>query len=194
MAVKDRAVMFLSVCSSLKGEYAMKDQDHFSNQGSSPTPSAQQGGRNSDGHAPSSPPALPQDTPSAAHLPRMGRGLTRRPGMQLLLVALIVLIVVAGGYGIFRAVSSPPRQASSAFQQVPCPFTLGQGLVEGKDVRCGFVVVPEDRSQPKSQSIRLAVAIFKTPNPHPAPDPVLVLGGGPGVLQLATMGPAITVR
>jgi pimeloyl-ACP methyl ester carboxylesterase len=56
------------------------------------------------------------------------------------------------------------------------------------------VVVPEDRSQPKSHPIRLAVAIFKTPNPHPAPDPVLVLGGGPGGPQLATTGPNINAR
>jgi pimeloyl-ACP methyl ester carboxylesterase len=104
--------------------------------------------------------------------------------VRLLLVALVVLIALAGGYGIFRAVSPSPRQPSSAFQQAHCPFTLGQGLVEGKDVRCGFVVVPEDRSQPKGHTLRLAVAIFKAPNPHPAPDPVLVLGGGPGIPQL----------
>jgi pimeloyl-ACP methyl ester carboxylesterase len=112
--------------------------------------------------------------------------------MRLLLVALLVLIVVATGYGIFRAVSPPPRRAPSAFQQAPCPFTLGQGLVEGKDVRCGFVVVPEDRSQPKSPTIRLAVAIFKTSSPHPAPDPVLVLGGGPGDALLEKAGPTYT--
>jgi pimeloyl-ACP methyl ester carboxylesterase len=54
------------------------------------------------------------------------------------------------------------------------------------------VVVPEDRSQPKGHTIRLAVAIFKTPNPHPAPDPVLVLGGGPGLAVLETAGPPYT--
>jgi pimeloyl-ACP methyl ester carboxylesterase len=55
-------------------------------------------------------------------------------------------------------------------------------------------VVPEDHSQSKGPTIRLAVAIFKTPNPHPAPDPVLVLGGGPGVPQLAATGPSINTE
>lgn len=109
--------------------------------------------------------------------------------MWLLLVAMVVLVVLAGGYGIFRSVSPLPRQASSAFQQVHCPFTLGQGLADGKDVRCGFLVVPEDHSQPKGHTIRLAVAIFKTPSSHPAPDPVLVLGGGPGNAVLENTGP-----
>src|SRR5205823_7995653 len=105
----------------------MKDEDLFSNDGPPPTPSAQEPSRNSGGHAPS-PSTLPQDTLSPARLPRMGRRLTRHPRMRLLLVALLVLIVVATGYGLFRAVSPPARRAPSAFQQAPCPFTLGQGL------------------------------------------------------------------
>src|SRR5207248_5056224 len=115
----------------------------------------------------------------------------RPPCMRLLLVALIVLIILARGYGIFRAVSPSPRQVSSAFQQAHCPFPVSGDFVEGKDVKCGFLVVPEDRSQPQGPTIRLAVAIFKTPNPHPAPDPLLVLGGGPGMAQLATEGPSL---
>jgi pimeloyl-ACP methyl ester carboxylesterase len=56
------------------------------------------------------------------------------------------------------------------------------------------VVVPEDRSLPQGPTIRLAVAIFKTPNPHPAPDPVLVLGGGPGIAVLESSGPTYTAH
>jgi pimeloyl-ACP methyl ester carboxylesterase len=106
--------------------------------------------------------------------------------VRLLMTMGVVLIVLAGDFGVFRVVSPPPPQAPSAFQLVHCPFPLGRGLVEGKDVRCGFLVVPEDRSHPDGRTIRLAVAIFKTPNPQPASDPLLVLGGGPGVPQLAT--------
>ncbi len=69
-----------------------------------------------------------------------------------------------------------------------CPFILGTGLVEGKNVTCGFLSVPEDRSQPKGTTLRLAVAIFKTPSSHPASDPVLVLGGGPGNALLENTG------
>jgi pimeloyl-ACP methyl ester carboxylesterase len=100
----------------------------------------------------------------------------------------VVLVALVGGYGIFRAVSPSSRQAISPFQQVtPCPFGLGVGLIEAQSVRCGWLSVPEDWSQPQGATIRLAVAIFKTSSPHPAPDPVLFLGGGPGgaVLQAA---------
>jgi pimeloyl-ACP methyl ester carboxylesterase len=41
-------------------------------------------------------------------------------------------------------------------------------------------VVPEDRSRPNGPSIRLAVAIFKSPDANPAPDPLIFLQGGPG--------------
>ncbi|MFL5659649.1 MAG: hypothetical protein ACJ8CB_36395 [Ktedonobacteraceae bacterium] len=49
--------------------------------------------------------------------------------------------------------------------------------------------MPEDRSLPKSPTIRLAVAIFKTPSSQPDPDPVLLLSGGPGLASLETTGP-----
>ena len=107
---------------------------------------------------------------------------------------MVVLVVLAGGYGVFCAVSQPSRQVSSAFQQAHCPFPLSGDFVEGQNVMCGFLTVPEDWSQPKGPTIRLAVAIFKTPNPQPTPDPLLVLGGGPGLTQLATTGPFINAR
>ena len=173
----------------------MKDDNTFPDNGPPPTTSAHERGKNSDGSTLSPPPGVPQDAPSSTDPPPMERRLTPRHHVRLLLVALVVvLVVLAGGYGVFRAISPPTPQASSAFQQIHCPFTLGLGLVEGKDVRCGFLVVPEDRSQPKGHTIRLAVAIFKTPNPNPAPDPLLVLGGGPGEPLLATAGPMINAN
>src|SRR5947209_19032549 len=91
------------------GEHAMKDEETFSHERPPSTTSGLERSSNSDGHAHSSPPTLPQDTPSSAHLPRMERRLSLRPRMRLLLVA--------GGYGLFRAVSPSPRQAPSALQQ-----------------------------------------------------------------------------
>jgi len=40
--------------------------------------------------------------------------------------------------------------------------------------------VPEDRSKPNGPAIRLAVAVFKSPDANPAPDPLIFLQGGPG--------------
>jgi pimeloyl-ACP methyl ester carboxylesterase len=109
-------------------------------------------------------------------------------------LVVVLLAALAGGYGVYRALSPTPHQPGSAFQQAPCPFTLGAGLVEGKNVTCGFLTVPEDHSQPQGSTIRLAVATFKTPSSHPAPDPVLVLGGGPGEAVLETAGPTYNAR
>src|SRR5947209_1322320 len=138
-----------------------------------------------------SPTTVPQEAPAQAHPPRMERWLTPRHRMGLLLVAMVVLLLVAlaGGYSLFRVVAQPSRHASSAFQEVHCPFPLGAGLVEGQDVRCGFLRVPEDRSLSQGLAIRLAVAIFKTPSSQPDPDPVLLLSGGPGDPLLERIGP-----
>jgi len=169
----------------------MKDEDLFSHDEPTPTASDHERDSDSDRRALSSAHAVPQDAPASAHPPKTERRRASRYPLRLLLVAMmvVVLVVLAGGYGVFRALSPTARQASSAFQQAPCPFALSGGLVEGKNVKCGFLTVPEDRSQPQGPTIRLAVAIFKTSSPHPAPDPVLVLGGGPGEAVLETAGP-----
>lgn len=86
-----------------------------------------------------------------------------------------------------HAQDSLPRFETSA-----CPFTPGLGFTEGQNVRCGFLLVPEDRGSPSSPTIQLAVAIFHTFVPHPAPDPVILLGGGPGDPTVGALGPALT--
>lgn len=72
------------------------------------------------------------------------------------------------------------RATPAALSWGSCPFPLSGGYVAGKNVRCGYLAVPEDRANPSSSKIHLAVAIFKTPSATPAPDPVVVLQGGPG--------------
>ncbi|HXX78013.1 MAG TPA: hypothetical protein VEI53_05960, partial [Ktedonobacteraceae bacterium] len=106
----------------------MKDEDSFASHEPSPTTSDPERGGDSDGHPLPAPPALPQDAPSPAHPPHMERQLPLRPYGRLLLVAMVVFAVLAGGYGVFRAVSPSPRQAFSTFQQTHCPFPLGKGL------------------------------------------------------------------
>jgi pimeloyl-ACP methyl ester carboxylesterase len=49
-----------------------------------------------------------------------------------------------------------------------------------REVECGYLTVPEDRSDPQSGPIRLYVAVFKASSANPAPDPVVYLAGGPG--------------
>ncbi len=51
---------------------------------------------------------------------------------------------------------------------------------ESYTVECGFLVVRENRADPASAEIRLAVALFRSNNPEKAPDPLIYLEGGPG--------------
>jgi len=50
----------------------------------------------------------------------------------------------------------------------------------GRDVECGWVIVPEDHAKPDGKTIKLAVARFKSDAAQPEPDPVIYLEGGPG--------------
>jgi pimeloyl-ACP methyl ester carboxylesterase len=62
------------------------------------------------------------------------------------------------------------------YQQAPILFDVPAG----QTVECGYLIVPEDRSQPDSPNIRLYVAIFKSQSTSPAPDSLVYLAGGPG--------------
>jgi pimeloyl-ACP methyl ester carboxylesterase len=69
-----------------------------------------------------------------------------------------------------------PSDIAPTFKEDICLFVLP----EGYQLTCGYLTVPENRSNPKSHFIRLAVAIFKSRSSNPAPDPVIHLTGGPG--------------
>lgn len=50
----------------------------------------------------------------------------------------------------------------------------------GRDVECGWLEVPEDRSDLSKGTISLHVAVFSSESESPAPDPIVYLEGGPG--------------
>ncbi len=66
------------------------------------------------------------------------------------------------------------------FEPAPCPFDVPGDRLEGRDVRCGYLVVPEQHSVPAGPTIKLAVAIFKARGDTVQPDPIVYLQGGPG--------------
>ncbi len=74
------------------------------------------------------------------------------------------------------ALVTPTAKTIPAFEEADCAFEIPEGF----QPRCGYLIVPEERSQPDGRMIRLHVAIFESTNPHPAPDPVIHLIGGPG--------------
>jgi pimeloyl-ACP methyl ester carboxylesterase len=86
--------------------------------------------------------------------------------------------------------ATPGSQALKGQDYVPvfeadaCPFQLPTGQSEGETVECGYLLVPEDRADPDSPDIHLAVAIFRHPDGASGPDPIIFLSGGPGVSPL----------
>lgn len=81
------------------------------------------------------------------------------------------------------ASAAPPvvsKNAAPIFEPSACPFDVPMGLVEGRDLECGYLVVPEDHANPSGPSIRLAVAIIKSRETEKKADPLVVAQGGPG--------------
>jgi pimeloyl-ACP methyl ester carboxylesterase len=75
----------------------------------------------------------------------------------------------------------PPTHTPARFETADC--ALFRISVRTK-TECGYLFVPEDRTQPNSPLIQLAVAIVRSSSPNPAPDPIVFLQGGPGVNAL----------
>ncbi len=107
--------------------------------------------------------------------------------LGLFVLGLLALAgLLLGGRAASSVAAAPPRQGGFAyFEPGPCPFDPGR-LPPTARVDCGYLIVPEDRAQP-IRTVRLAVAILRSPNPNPAPDPILYLSGGPGDSALATI-------
>ena len=75
--------------------------------------------------------------------------------------------------------ASTPRPTlvyAPVFTAGTCAFTVPAGA----SVKCGSVTVPEDRTDPNSGKVQLAVAVFRSSAASPASDPLLFLPGGPG--------------
>src|SRR3989440_10178632 len=89
---------------------------------------------------------------------------------------------------------APTHQATpnATFRSTRCPFHPGDGIVDGQTVRCGYVAVPENRSNPNGAKVQLAVAIFKSQHVQHDPYPVVRLEGGPGGPSLDNWANAIT--
>ncbi|HEX8033900.1 MAG TPA: alpha/beta fold hydrolase [Ktedonobacterales bacterium] len=99
-----------------------------------------------------------------------------------MLLAIACVVVAACSPINLNPTTKPTATAARAarFQSGKCPFTLSTTFVQGKNVFCGNLIVPEDRANARSPMIQVAVARFKTPSAHPASDPIIFLQGGPG--------------
>ncbi len=134
-------------------------------------------------------PGIMSGTP--APVPQPGRRGRLRRWLTIALVGVLVLATMIGVLIslLHRSASTTP---SSAFHSTSCPFQLAAGVVEGKDLTCGYLTVPADHSRAQGPAMRLAVVIIKAAYPAPNADPVVDLQGGPGTLLLANLGPVLT--
>jgi pimeloyl-ACP methyl ester carboxylesterase len=152
--------------------------------------------------------ALSSTVPPSSPPPRPGSRSRWTALILVALVLLVLLVLLAGSLtaylGFFRPGVTPqattaPAQSTAApastqaFKQAACPFAPGSGIVQGRDLICGFLTVPEDRTRPQGPRIHLAVAIFKAALPEVSSIPLLYLSGGPGGATLSELGPYITL-
>lgn len=82
--------------------------------------------------------------------------------------------------GTAAAATSSAGGKAPRFEQAACPFPLGPGEEDGKNVQCGYLIVPEEHANPKGKTLRLAVATLKATGGQPAAEPIVYLNGGPG--------------
>jgi pimeloyl-ACP methyl ester carboxylesterase len=83
-----------------------------------------------------------------------------------------------------RYARTPPSQPAyePAFELAECFTTDLKWTLpdKGYDLVCGYLIVPEDRSQPAGKQVELPVVVFHTDAQNPRPDPVIYLAGGGG--------------
>jgi pimeloyl-ACP methyl ester carboxylesterase len=66
------------------------------------------------------------------------------------------------------------------FETIECEFNT----FSRRDIECGILTVPEDRTRADSPLIQLHFAIFKSKNDKSVNDPIVILVGGPGANAL----------
>lgn len=73
----------------------------------------------------------------------------------------------------------PTADQTPRFESAACPKTP-EPIEALETARCGFLIVPENRSVSNGKTIRIAVAIVRSQAKRANPDPILFLAGGPG--------------
>jgi len=80
------------------------------------------------------------------------------------------------GLCLLLAFPAAAQDTNAKFESATCMFNVPQG----QNPDCGYLTVPEDRSQPNGRAIKLAVAVFHSDNPDKIATPLIYLEGGPG--------------
>jgi pimeloyl-ACP methyl ester carboxylesterase len=91
--------------------------------------------------------------------------------------------IIAAALIALAAAPAQAEPAPPAVEPAACP-ALALKAPAFAGARCGFLVVPENRTVDNGKTIRLLVAIVPARSPTPAPDPVVHLTGGPGGIAI----------
>lgn len=86
--------------------------------------------------------------------------------------------------GSSRGARSTKPTYTPRFETIPCsdPRVAGKDRVPRgtRNVDCGTLTIPENRSKPSGRSVVLPVAILRSTDPNKQRDPVVYFAGGPG--------------
>ena len=95
--------------------------------------------------------------------------------------------------GVPATTPSPTPEAVASYQatyeEAPCPSPNVEGtnlLDLGPEYTCGYLTVPETRSDPGGPTVRIAVATVRAQSATPGADPIVYLDGGPGAPALVS--------
>ena len=92
------------------------------------------------------------------------------------LVILSVIILTVTLAPVPAAQPRPmPEQRAATFIAMPCP----DYFPANREVDCGYVRVPEDRTKPHSRTIKVAAAVVRAKTEQPSAVPIVLLDGGP---------------
>ena len=92
---------------------------------------------------------------------------------QILLTALII-VVIAGTLGSCSYLNAPN------YEETECQLFTESS----REIECGVLQVPEDRSKEDGPMVELHFAIARSRNPDKEKDPLVALQGGPGMKSL----------
>jgi pimeloyl-ACP methyl ester carboxylesterase len=88
----------------------------------------------------------------------------------------------------------PVAAYDASYEQAPCPSPNLKGthaLDLGPEYTCGYLTVPETRSDLDGPTVRIAVATVRALSATPAADPIVYLDGGPGGTGLVSAASAV---
>lgn len=108
---------------------------------------------------------------------------TTFPAGRIVALALIAFVVAGLGYlrfGPDDTLSLPAGAEAGDLTLEPCEYGTDAGSYQAD---CGTLVVPENRSNPRSRLIALPVTRIRARSAHPG-EPVFRLEGGPGVTNM----------